>query len=270
MKVAILGSGPAGLMSAAACFAARQIDELCVFSERIDSPSNLFGAQYLHAPIPYYTPEVSGTPPRMIEYRLQGTPEDYRRKVYGPMWDGSVSPEDLAEAHPAWDLRETYHNLWTDFHGEMSEVHMDPAGMKFLLEGDTKYGKFDLIISSIPKPAICPAGHQFKSTKIWAAGEAPGLGIELPYKCPEDVVICNGEEHPSWYRMSNIYGHKTVEWPEWIRPPFSSAALVQKPLENNCNCWPEVVHVGRYGKWQKGVLTHNAYKDVLAHVSSGV
>ena len=269
MRVAVLGAGPAGLMSCAALHDTRVIDDLVIFADR-NRPSRMYGAQYLHAPIPHYTPTVLDQAVPNVAYRLQGTSDDYRRKVYGPMWDGTVSPEDLEESHPAWDLRETYHRLWDDFGSEVEEMLMDPAGMSFLTSGNTRYGKFDLIISSIPKPAVCPKGHQFKSAQIWAAGEAPELGITLPYKCPEFTVICNGDDEPSWYRMSNIYGRTTVEWPEWIRPPLPHVASVIKPLENNCDCWPDVLHVGRYGKWEKGVLTHNAYEDVVNRVKTSV
>lgn len=259
MRVAVLGAGPAGLMSAAAIIESAPDTEIRIISDKT-VPSTMYGAQYLHAPIPGYTPDEDK--PQEVSYQLIGSPDDYRRKVYGPMWDGTVSPEDLAESHPAWDIRETYIRLWEDFEQLIEPMIIDPAGMKFLADGNTTFGWFDLIISSIPKPAICARGHQFKSTPIWAAGSAPELGIEIPYHCPEFTVVCNGDGFPSWYRKSNIYGRTTVEWPEHIRPPVPSVAQVQKPLENNCDCWPDIIHVGRYGKWEKGVLTHHAYEEV--------
>ena len=271
MRVAILGSGPAGLMSAAAVCHAHDWTsnryDINIFSA--NGKSSLYGAQYLHAPIPGFTPgweTKSGS--RLVDYRLTGSAEEYRLKVYGPMWDGTVSPEDLSEPHQAWDIRETYECLWEEFYPNVIEVRMDPSGMRNLVKGLTPFGEFDLVINTIPRPALCTEGHQFKAQTIWASGEAPDLGIELDrFKCPEFTVLCNGEEHPSWYRLSNIFGHKTVEWPEHIRPPIQ-AAQVTKPLKTNCDCWPTVLHVGRYGKWQKGVLTHHAYQEVLEHVKA--
>lgn len=268
MRIAVLGSGPAGLMSAAAALNATNDStggSLNIFSS--NGKSSLYGAQYLHRPIPVYTPNDYPNAKRVINYVLFGEPDEYRRKVYGPMWDGSVSPEDLEETHYAWDLRATYDRLWDDFEGHVEKVYMDPAGMRMLVDGRTGYGKYDLIINTIPRPALCAEGHQFKSTQIWAAGEAPDIGIELDrFKCAPETVLCNGEESPSWYRLSNIYGHKTVEWPEHIKPPVPSAALVTKPLKHNCSCWPGVIHVGRYGRWEKGILTHHAYEEVLLRV----
>lgn len=270
MRVAILGSGPAGLMSAAAALAATNDmtgGSLAILSN--NGKSSLYGAQYLHAPIPVYTNNRYPDAKRVISYQLRGAPDDYKRKVYGQMWDGTVSPEDLDESHYAWDIRQTYDALWDDFKDHVDRIHMDPAGLRMLIDGHTAYGKLDLIINTIPRPMLCREGHQFQSTSIYAAGEAPDRGIDLErFKCPPFTVICNGEESPSWYRLSNIFGHKTVEWPDYAKPPIPSVAAVAKPLKTNCDCWPEVLHVGRYGKWQKGYLTHHAYKEVLEHAKA--
>jgi hypothetical protein len=270
MRVAILGSGPAGLMSAAAVVEAQGNPFGCnidIFSN--NGKSSLYGAQYLHEPIPSYTDTRWPNASRVIQYLLRGEPDEYRRKVYGPMWDGTVSAEELDEAHYAWDIRQTYDALWEDFESMVIPIQMDPAGMRMLTEGRTHYGRYDLIINTIPRPALCAEGHQFNSTSIWAAGEAPDQGIFLDrFDCDPFTVICNGKENPSWYRISNIYGHKTIEWPEEIRPPIPSVAAVTKPLKTNCDCWPGVLHVGRYGKWQKGYLTHHAYKEVLEHAKA--
>ena len=267
MRVAVLGCGPAGLMAALAAVHAQNgypNKDTIIFSRR--QMSTLFGAQYLHAPIPGVTDESSRV---TVSYDLFGTPEDYRRKVYGPMWDGSVSPEDLAEPHDAWDLRGTYDKLWDLFEEFIVPAEIDRAGMRMIMDGQTIYGKFDMVISSIPLPSICLKGHQFRSVTINAAGEAPIRGIRLPYRVPANSVICNGLDHPSYYRVSNIFGHKTAEWPEWIDPPISHAQ-VQKPLDSNCDCWPEILRVGRYGEWRKGVLTHHAYERVLSTVAAAI
>lgn len=270
MRIAVLGSGPAGLMSAAAALEATGDltgGSLVILSN--NGKSSLYGAQYLHAPIPTYTETRWPAASRVVRYTLVGAVDEYKRKVYGPMWDGTVSPEDLDEAHNAWDIRQTYDALWDDFKDHVERIHMDPAGLRMLLDGHTGFGKLDLVINTIPRPMLCREGHQFQSTSIWAAGEAHDRGIGLNrFKCPDFTVICNGEESPSWYRLSNIYGHKTVEWPEHTRPPIPSIAAVAKPLKTNCDCWPEVLHVGRYGKWTKGVLTHHAYQEVLEHVKA--
>src|SRR4051812_38354175 len=109
MKIAVLGCGPAGMMAAAGAVEAAldyEGGDIAIFSRK--RKSELFGAQYLHKPIPWATPPKEVT----VDYRIIGEPADYKRKVYGNGWLGAVSPEDLQEPHPGWDIRETYDNLW--------------------------------------------------------------------------------------------------------------------------------------------------------------
>lgn len=266
MKVIILGSGPAGLMAAQAVVDAhtgngRQNSlRMAIISRKQMSP--LYGAQYLHQPIPRTTPADSEV---TIQYRLDGDVDDYRRKVYGMQWSGTVSPEDLHEEHLGWDIRATYRNLWSRWASEITDGEVDPISFLRLLENDQP----DLVISTIPRVALCHNEHSFGAMEVWAAGDAPDLGIRIPYRCPENTVVCNGEDSPSWYRMSRVFGHTTVEWPGNIhRVPIDTAARVKKPTRHDCDCWNDmpVMFAGRYGRWEKGVLSHTAYYDTVQRV----
>lgn len=255
MKIAILGCGPAGLMAAhgakMAIIESGEPAELAVFSRKRSSP--LYGAQYLHEPIPGHT----RTMPVTVDYQLRGEADDYRRKVYGPMWEGTVSPEDLIEPHQAWDIRQTYESLWSVYSRYIQDVWLDPMGVRRIIDSGP-----DIIINSVPRDAICYRGHLFGAAEITAAGDAPQMGIRIAFSCPPNTVICNGEDNPSWYRLSNVFGHKTVEWPSGIHAPVLTAATVRKPLYHECDCWNgKMYHVGRYGRWEKGVLSHTAYND---------
>lgn len=265
MKAAVFGCGPAGLIAAHGITnAAEEVGvgvELSIFSMKRKSP--LYGAQYLHAPIPGVPTEE----PRTIDYILRGSASEYRRKVYGGKWLGTVSPEDLQEVHQGWDIRATYDWLWNQYHWSINDCLLDPIEMQEILLAED----WGVVISSLPLDTICYGMHDFPFTSVIAAGDAPALGVDVgsTYRCVEDTVICNGEESPSWYRMSRIFDHTTVEWPQTVRQvPISSAAHVRKPLETDCKCWPSVIKVGRYGTWQKGVLSHEAYNTAYKAVES--
>lgn len=261
MKVIILGCGPAGLMAAQAVEDATPHEEsvqIGIISRKSKSP--LYGAQYLHSAIPFMTSEAA----RAVHYRLQGSPLNYRRKVYGEGWTGSVSPEDLAEDHLAWDIRQTYDDLWAKWEHAVSDLDITPYSLKQII-GDHKP---DLVVSSIPARILCEGGdrtaHFFNQVEVWAAGDAPDLGIDISkmYQCPDETVICDGSDNSAWYRKSRVFDHTTVEWPGYIeRVPVRTASRVAKPLNNNCDCFPTVMRVGRYGKWEKGVLSDSAYRD---------
>lgn len=255
MKCLVLGCGPAGLI------AARAIHDYTGEAPAILSKarkSELFGAQYLHAPIPGVCGwDHEGT---LISYELLGDAAGYRRKVYGDAWRNRVSPEDLIGEHYAWDIRHAYDDLWEMYGDSVIDVDLRDVGSDYLRE---VIGKADFVVSSIPKPVLCYDGHTFSSQSVWAMGDAPERGQECPVRVSANTVVCNGDESPSWYRASNVFDYATVEWPESSKPPIPGVAEVRKPLSNNCSCNEDVIHVGRYGCWEKGVLSHQAYSDTL-------
>ncbi len=254
LKVAVLGCGPAGLIAAHAAANHPDVADVAVLSKKRKSP--LYGAQYLHEPIPGL-PDVDGI---LIKYGLVGEPRDYREKVYGRFFTGEVSPQVIKPAHLAWDIREAYDILWNWYGEGVNDVDLSPMD---ILEINHDY---DLVINSVPLDFICHGGHKFDSQLVIAAGDAPELGINIGqfYKCEESTVICNGDPEVSWYRKSRIFGHTTVEWPINVgMVPINSAAHVRKPLYHNCDCYPDMVAVGRYGTWKKGVLSHEAFKGTV-------
>lgn len=252
--VVVLGSGPAGLFAAHAAVRAGRPPR--IFSRSL-YPSDMFGAQYLHAPIPGL-PAVSA----VIDYQLTGTVMDYARKVYGSHASGlQVSPSMLGGVREVWDIRTAYLRAWELYGERVEEVNVTPEWMlSEMAKGGALHGC--TVVSSIPLPAICLQGqHHFRKQLIWASGDAPALDRWCPIACPPNTVICNGLKEPAWYRVSNIFGHTTAEWPDGLKPPVPCSQVV-KPLSTNCDCFRSVRRVGRYGTWAKGVLAHQSYDYV--------
>lgn len=212
--------------------------------------SHMNGAQYLHRPIPAVPVTLE---PFRIEYLLQGSPAGYRMKVYGPQWDGTVSPEDMTQSHSAWPIRDTYDWMWDRYAWCVKDWEATPATLKRAMETN----KPDLVISSVPANLLCHKGHTFRSAKIYSTDTAVQ---SLP---ADNTVICNGEKIPRWYRISSIQGHQNTEWPDGSKPPITPMWEVLKPTDNNCDCFPEVIRTGRYGRWTKGVLSHETYDQVV-------
>lgn len=206
--------------------------------------SYMKGAQYLHRPIPGTKPGE----PFEVTYTLQGSALGYRLKVYGPKWDGTVSPEDLTESHSGWDIRTAYDQLWDKFGSFVTQWEATPSGLMLSIDRV----KPDLVISTIPAQLLCHKEHTFRATRIWSGNQSVA-------SLPDNTVVCNGEEVPRWYRAAKIQGWDTVEWPDGPKPPITPLWEVLKPLENNCDCFPKVVRSGRYGLWRKGVLSHESY-----------
>lgn len=247
MKVLVLGCGPAGLLSAHA--ASMLGHDVRIISNR--EKSFIYGAQYLHERIP-----MLGLPePQEVRYELRGTHQDYRRKVYGEGWRGTVSPEDLAETHLAWDIRAGYNRLWDLYGSYVIPLELEAENVEY----DLKQAGADTVFTTVPMNRLCQntLDHQFYSQTVWALGDAPDMDQECPVRMPLNSIVCNGESEPGWYRAANVFGHCTAEWSR--RPPLPAVAKVQKPLDTNCDCLPGVVRLGRYGRWQKGILAHQAF-----------
>lgn len=251
--VGILGSGPAGLFAAQAVYDMGGVVQIYSRGE----PSPLYGAQYLHEPVP----GLDCGEPQTISYILKGTVDGYRRKVYGDHSEGiQVSPETLATEHKAWNIRSAYAHAWERFGGLVKPVEINPAA----LAGTIGQEMFDLVVWSIPLMAQCIGNHGFLAKGIWAQGDAPELNRYCSVSVEPWTVVVNGEGAPSWYRASNVFGHRTVEWAGRVKPPVEGIARVNKPVGNRCDCWMEiggapVLRVGRYGTWTKGELSHQAY-----------
>jgi hypothetical protein len=276
-KVAIFGCGPAGLLVAHAA-------QLCghavtIYSKKQKSPME--GAQYLHVEIPgFKLPE-----PEVIRYVLFGSIETYREKVYGsgdP--DIIVSPQQYLGEHKCWDLRALYARLWLHWEPSIVDIEISKAKIPTIAAG------FDWVFSSIPATVLCEhyvgeteeSSHTFKYQPVWIdglwSGPTPAEDRGL-WGRSQHVVICNGfavdEERPNmtgWYRSSHIFGHANTEWasPRFVpdqRAQSGRIWRVRKPMTTNCDCWPYIVRVGRYGKWAKGVLTHHAFDDAMALMS---
>lgn len=254
MKIGILGSGPSGLVAA---HALRSEHKLQIFST--GGKSAVYGAQYLHAPIP-------GIPlpePTVIRYVWNSEPEPYLRKVYGENWDGSVSDECHTQAHLAWDLRTAYDRLWEQFGGYVNDVDLNAHVVREMAE------QCDLILNTIPRPALCvDKGHKFNAVPIYAIGDSPNGSA--PDLAEEGQILYNGLEDSGWYRAAKVYGFRTVEWPGIRKkPPQDGVVKVNKPLSHNCDCHTNlpIRHLGRMGKWASGNLVHHVYPDAVEAVT---
>lgn len=254
MKVLVFGCGPAGLLAA---HAAAQVpgNELFIISRK--AKSALHGCQYLHEPIPGLQHTMDF---QMVDYQLVGTPEQYADKVYGKTRPPSVSPQLYVGERPAWNLRDAYEELWARYERYIYDGELRAANIGNIL-GDLQP---DIVFSAVPAPVLCLAGelHTFSSVQCWAVGDAPELGQSVPFSCAPFTVRCDATRDTGYYRVANVFGRTTIEWPGYRpKPPLEDVVRFMKPLATNCDCWPDIVRLGRYGQWRKGVLAHHAYAE---------
>jgi hypothetical protein len=262
LKVAIFGTGPAAMVVAqAAVLKGCKVH----FMSNSLKKSDLHGCQFLHKPI--YGMPVELTETTRVTYDLVGDVSGYRRKVYGDGYRGSVSVESMLGERPAYDLRATYIRLWKLHltYGHFTPLTVTPDRLSEI-HGNL-FSDFDLAVSTVPAIAMCkhPDLHNFDVQEIYASGDAPKLGLYAPIVVADDTVVCNGNPEPSWYRASRIFGHSTVEWPGGRKPPFEGVRLVKKPIGTNCDCFPRIQRLGRYGSWRKSVLVNDVFDQAMLY-----
>jgi hypothetical protein len=248
-QIAILGCGPAGLLAAHAC----RGTGAAVRVYAIKQPSVISGAQFLHEEIP----DLGCGEAQGIFIEKIGTKEGYATKVYGHP-DAPCS-FDLLETgeHDAWPMLGIYTKLWEMYVDLVRDVRLYPADIKPLMRD------YDLVISTVPRPLLCnyPGSHTFPGQAVFFDAKAEMASYD------EGSFICyNGDSNHDWYRTSSIFGTDSTEYStampgSW--PSDKPLAQGMKPLSSNCNCHKGMLCVGRFGKWQKGVLVHHAYQEVV-------
>lgn len=218
----------------------------------------MFGAMYLHEPIPLISPTQ---PEMMIEVVKTGTRQGYAEKVYGDpnaevSWDKfNTGPT------PGWDLKLAYAELWERYSDLIEDATFTPETVGKLTR------EFDRVFTTIPATATClDWRHNFEKVTIDV--------VHGPTNNDQNTMWYNGGIFlgaPPWYRYSRIQKYESWEFGEGQIPEqIPTNVLIKnvrvsrgmKPLRTTCNCHPEIVRLGRFGKWDKHAFTHHAYEEV--------
>ena len=247
--VAVLGCGPAGLLAAhaATLSGVPQVDIYSVYR-----PSPIGGAQFLHRSIPEITTE---DPDGKVYFTHVGTERGYAVKIYGEENAPTSWGEYHDGEHDVWNMRRAYAQLWATYEPRIIDRSVNPDSVEALSRS------YDLVLSTIPLKAICRRTmfHEFESQDVFISNES---------FTDENMIVYNGLHAAMWYRASRIFGVPGVEYP--FPPPGKETVKVTKPLRNACDCHPEIVRLGRYGKWQKGELIHHAYEGAMKAIANAV
>jgi hypothetical protein len=279
-RVAILGCGPAGLMAAHAC-AVSGIPFVILSKGGSEgaAKSRLGGAQFLHEPIPGLTGKL---PDAVVNYYVTGDAQTYQQKAYREGAQPTFVSFDYVyhgATQVAWNLVAAYDQLWRLYGDHVTEVTLNAGSVDELLSD------FELIVSSVPLPALCrapsdaaagemPNGHTFTKQHIKIR---PGCALPEGYPTGPDqpamTIFYNGDRNQAWYRSSALWGHHYTEYGAGLYVFEEDLIPATKPLSTNCDChtareggppdW-RFLPVGRFGLWRKGVLTHEAFNSTQA------
>lgn len=245
MRVAILGAGAAGLLSAQA------LTDLGIehdmFDREIPTVSKAKGLHYLH--------DNCGLPLRWVtvhNYVLgvkegELPHEQYSRKLGTPLNNSLV---DLPAFNTGYDFRQAFEILVDRHAHKVEEMFITQEKAFSLLD------EYDYIISTIPLPILFPEAKCEKVERRVKKGRPEGIDQLIGLN--SNQVIYNIDEQVNWYRYSNVLGN---EWTEVVEGgDFTIPKIVTTDFQSPDE---RIILQGRYGKWDRKFLAHHAYYETL-------
>lgn len=251
MKIAVLGSGPSGLLAAEACSIMGH--DVQIFT-KTHKPSPMGGSQYIHTDIQGVTP---ADPDGSVVFHKAGYAEGYAHKVYGSpdaptSWD--IFPTG---SYPCWNLSRVYERLHRRWLDKISIVDID----RRWLDDFESIDMFGLTMSAIPANVLCTNPmHKFPYAEV---GFEPHNHADRALG--DNYIYYSGDERDPWYRSSYIFGRGFWEYGINSLPTDRKRDIFLgiKPLDTDCDCRPRIVRVGRFGEWKKGKLVHHAFQKSM-------
>lgn len=206
--------------------------------------SPMGGAQYLHTYIPDLTDHDHEAVLRVIKL---GTAEGYAAKMQRPVDQVSWHRYENNSRIPIWNLGEAYDRLWSMYHLRIAESTVTRYSLGSFLQ------TYDRVFSTIPRSQLCWNNHDFASQVVRIQTGEFGFHAYM--------MVYSGSDQQPWYRASNIFGGQSCEYPFSAEIPSGKARDISKPLSTDCDCWVDknLEFVGRYGRWDRNSLTHDAY-----------
>lgn len=257
--VAIIGVGPAGLLAAWGCHINKVPYVLFgIGAEGRAFKSEMGGSQFLHESVEGMTDPL--TPDAIIKVSMNGNMVSYRQKVYGVdnvPYASVARMTGQAMEMPAWSLVSLYDDLWYFLADDGEHVEIGGIGPEHLdkmLSND----QFQAIVCTIPKTIVCFQGHEFNSQAIRITE-----GSEVIPDDVDNMILYDATPNHGWYRTARVFGAASTEFGHSHQHVHISEEHVtrRKPMFTNCDCWEGTVNfAGRYGAWDKALLTHDAFK----------
>lgn len=120
---------------------------------------------------------------------------------------------------------------------------------------------YEVVINTLPAPLLFPQYVWPKKTAFIYHANAPE---------DESFMIYNVNDHIPWYRCSAIFGKFSMEYaqkPDNGKKHIQVTKVLPPPVDPNDLVPKEIWCVGRFGGWNKEVITEDAYWEVCRRFS---
>jgi hypothetical protein len=246
MKIAILGSGISGLLAASGCIDSG-VNDITIYSKSLSKPQ-AFGFQYLHDPcnLPLeseflYKTVVPSNVPLTLYSDL------YSIKVYGtPGVPNSMDSFDLKDlSEKIWDMNKAIDILWGKFSSKINYLSIQSIDeVKGLSD------QYDLVFSSVPLSLFkeCKYTYSYVSS--------------FKVKPAVSYVVYDVSPGSQVYRYGRVFGQFFVESTSMVSDNSVKVVKVIEADNTKIDFPDNVLPIGRYSTWWKGMLAHDAYRYV--------
>ena len=247
MRIAILGGGMSGLLAAKA-LQDNGIKDFNIITNNFSEPK---GYMYLHNNCGI---QLDG---KIIKVNQLGEEEAYRKKLgYDTSVDSSWK-SGLEEYYSyGYDPYQTYECLMYCFKDKAIFTEISNKDIKRIKE------KYNYIISTIPLPVLYPSAQYYSSEILLEE-----FDTSKPYQ--KAYVYYDGIEQSDSVRFGvGFWGKGFAEYP--VNQKVDGAVRVIKPvIATDVPKDSQIVLAGRAGQWNKSVLAHNVYYQILDKFKGG-
>lgn len=247
----VVGAGPSGLMAAWA--AHNSGFRVTLFDPQGNPPDGRSaGVFYLHDRCDL---QISCT---TLLTTGAGSAAEYARKVYGEHYNGPTSFPAQSRFDVVWDGMEAMERLWELFLPRLNLVRI-PTYAALLRECNN----WDRVINTAPLDQYMPRRDELPYQTIYVSTRK----AEMPYG--PDRVFYDGTDSDV-YRYSSVFGREACEWRlGYVPDPATelwNVHCVKKvkpsPIPSRMARRSNLLLTGRYGAWDKRMLTHSVYYHV--------
>lgn len=258
-EVVILGSGISGLLSAWAC--ERNGRDFVLFDKGpIEAlPRMVEGCVYLHDSCgleEHIRTQVLTT----HVLPVKGVPTDelsrlYHRKIWGgiPYEPNSLDRLDWAPIE-VYSMNDALRYLHDRYCGSLTIASIGRSDVDEWLRDGKR------VISTVPLRVLFD-DLDLVAKPLWTFQSAVDGGAGS-----SAWTVYNVDPEVAWYRMTSMFGNFSVEF---IRPPTGSwrvhkfAKIITYDATELDAYHPDLMLTGRWGRWERGFLSHQTYREVL-------
>lgn len=217
-------------------------------------------------PIPFTIHHID-KPNGRVDFVDHGSEDVYRQKSGIGDDDQLRAWQSTAALDVGWDLTDLYLWLQEQFAGKVNEMIVNVRSVQELVDS----GDFSLCISGVQAVSLCrthagvdeeSAMCRFSQHQVKSAPVTMHNG-EHPHQ-----IIRDGTRDHSWFRTISAFGHKRTDWPPDLSPPIPEITTRTIPTRTNCRCFSDIVRVGQYGMWRRGVRPYEAFDQATKAVLS--